>query len=64
MFETLHFRGSDKILKKKKMLKDVELTLGYIEGVLTKGDADMVKKGWHEDCEIVIFKNGKLQSNG
>ena len=35
MFKLLHFRGSDKILKKKKMVKDVETTLAYIDDVLS-----------------------------
>ncbi len=35
MFNVIHFRGSDKILKKKKMLKDVQTTLGYINDVLS-----------------------------
>jgi len=35
MFKLLHFRGSDKILKKKKMMNDVETTLGYIDDVLS-----------------------------
>jgi len=35
MFEILHFRGSDKILKQKKMVKDVTSTLQYIDDVLS-----------------------------
>jgi len=35
MFKLLHFRASDRILKKKKMMKDVETTLGYIDDVLS-----------------------------
>ena len=26
---------------------------GYISGVFLKGDPEMVKKDWHEDCDIV-----------
>jgi hypothetical protein len=33
---------------------------GYIEGIFLKGDADLVKKRWHEECEIVVFKDGEL----
>ena len=33
-FEMLHFRGSDKILKGKKMVKDVKNTMEYIDDVL------------------------------
>jgi len=35
MFEILHFRDSDKILKQKKMVKDVQTTLQYIDDVLS-----------------------------
>jgi len=33
-FEIMHFRGSDKIIKKKNMEKDVKITLQYIDDVL------------------------------
>ena len=33
-FEIMHFRGSDKILKGKNMVKDVKITLQYIDDVL------------------------------
>lgn len=29
---------------------------GYISGVFLKGDPKMVKKNWHEACEIVYFE--------
>ncbi|MFC1725592.1 nuclear transport factor 2 family protein [candidate division KSB1 bacterium] len=50
----------NKVNNEKDAIKKA-IVEGYIEGVITKGDAEMVKKGWHEDCEIVVFKNGKLQ---
>lgn len=34
MFEILHFRGSDQILKEKNLLKDVQVTMEYIDDVL------------------------------
>ena len=33
-FEILHFRGSDEIIKQKKMGKDVQATMEYIDDVL------------------------------
>jgi len=33
-FEIMHFRGADKILKGKNMVKDVKVTLEYIDDVL------------------------------
>ncbi|BBO72683.1 hypothetical protein DSCW_01000 [Desulfosarcina widdelii] len=35
MFEILNFRGSDEILKEKRLLKDVQATMQYIDDVLT-----------------------------
>jgi hypothetical protein len=35
MFEILHFRGSEEILKEKGLLKDVQATMQYIDDVLT-----------------------------
>ncbi len=35
MFEILHFRGSEEILKDKNLLKDVQVTMQYIDDVLT-----------------------------
>ena len=34
MFEILHFRGSDEILKEKRLLNDVQVTMQYIDDVL------------------------------
>ena len=33
-FEIVHFRESDKILKEKRLAKDVKATLEYIDDVL------------------------------
>ena len=34
MPEIIHFRGSDKILRNKNMIEDVQVTLEYLEDVL------------------------------
>jgi len=34
MFEILHFRGSEEILKQKRLLNDVQVTMQYIDDVL------------------------------
>ena len=34
---------------------------GYIEGIFIKGDPECVKKRWHEECDIVVFRDKKLQ---
>ncbi len=46
--------------KEKEIIKKV-IVDAYIKGIITKGDADLVKKGWHEDCDIVIFHKGKMR---
>ena len=33
----------------------------YVNGIFLKGDYKLVKKGWHSDCNIVIFENGRLK---
>ena len=33
----------------------------YVKGIFLKGDYKLLKEGWHPDCNIVIFDNGKLQ---
>lgn len=32
----------------------------YVEGLFLKGDAEMIKKGWHNECDIVYLNKGKL----
>jgi len=71
MFETLHFRGSDKILKKKKMMKDVEFTLGYIEGVLYGSiykreltNQALQEMGWRENGTLNILDGRRYMYKG
>ena len=33
----------------------------YINGVITKGDAELARKGWHQDCDIIVFKDGNMK---
>lgn len=42
-----------------KEIKNV-IVQSYIEGIFLKGDAALVSKGWHPDCDIVILKDGNL----
>jgi len=34
---------------------------GYIEGIFLKGDPERVKKRWHDECEIFMYRNKQLQ---
>jgi len=71
MFEILYFRGSDKILKKKKMMKDVELTLGYIEEVLYGSvykreltNQALQEMGWRENGTLNILDGRRYMYKG
>ncbi len=43
----------------QKEIKKAIIT-GYIEGIITEGDVNKVRKYWHEDCDIVILRGGRL----
>ena len=32
----------------------------YITGVFNKGDASLIKKGCHPDCDVLVFSEGNL----
>ena len=66
MFEVLHFRGSDKILKKKNMLRDVQTTMQYIDdvlaGVLHKRELlrmALDEMDWTRDTESMRIIDGR-----
>ncbi len=70
-FELLHFRESDKILKKKKMIEDVLKTLEYLDTVLyeapNKGELlkqALKDQGWREDGTLNILENRRYQHRG
>jgi len=70
-FELLHFRESDKILKKKKMMEDVMKTLEYLDTVLyeapNKGELlkqALKDQGWREDGTLNILENRRYQHRG
>jgi hypothetical protein len=43
-------------------IKNVKKTVveAYVEGIFLQGNAKLLKKGWHPECDIVIFENGEL----
>jgi hypothetical protein len=70
-FEILHFRESDKILKKKKMMEDVMKTLEYLDTVLfeapNKGELlkqALKDQGWREDGTLNIMEGRRYQHRG
>ncbi len=71
MFEILHFRGSDKILKQKKMVNDVKETLQYIDDVLSgslyKGELSrqaLDEMGWRHNGTLNILEGRRYMYKG
>jgi len=71
MFEILHFRDSDKILKQKKMVNDVKETLQYIDDVLSgslyKGELfrqALDEMGWRHNGTLNILEGRRYMYKG
>jgi hypothetical protein len=71
MIEILHFRDSDKILKEKNMINDVQTTLEYLADVLTgvqfKGELfrqALDDMGWRHDGTLNIIKGRRYMYKG
>lgn len=47
------------IASEKEAVKEA-IVEGYIEGIFIKGDPERVKKRWHEECDIFMFRDKKL----
>jgi len=65
-FELLHFRDSEKILKSKKMEKDVQATLEYVSdclyGTLHRGELlrqALDEMEWRKNDETLIILDGR-----
>jgi len=71
MIEILHFRDSDRILKEKNMMHDVQTTLEYLADVLTgvqfKGELfrqALDEMGWRQDGTLNIIKGRRYMYKG
>jgi len=71
MFEILHFRDSDKILKQKKMVKDVMSTLQYVAdvlaGVIYKRELfrqALDEMGWRHNGTLNILEGRRYSYKG
>ena len=71
MFEILHFRDSEKILKQKKIGNDVKETLQYIDDVLTgihfKGELfrqALDEMGWRHNGTLNILEGRRYMYKG
>ena len=70
-FEIIHFRGSDKILKNKKMEKDVQVTLQYVDDALYGSiyrrellRQSLQEMGWRENGTLNILEGRRYQYKG
>jgi len=70
-FELLHFRDSDKILRDKKMLKDVQMTLEYIDSALYHAHfkGELLRQAlddmdWRENGTLNIIDGRRYQYKG
>jgi len=68
-FELLHFRGSEKILKDKHLIKDVQATLGYLDEVLygSMHRRELLRQAldemeWRHSNETLIILDGRRYS--
>jgi hypothetical protein len=70
-FEIVHFRGSDKIIRKKKLDRDVKATLEYVydalQGSLYRGELlrqALDEMGWRENGSLNILDGRRYQYKG
>ena len=70
-FEILHFRESEKILKEKRLVKDVKETLEYIDDVLygTIHRRELLRQsleemGWRENGSLNLLEGRRYQYKG
>jgi hypothetical protein len=70
-FEMIHFRDSDKIIRKKKLDRDVKATLEYVydalQGSLYRGELlrqALDEMGWRENGSLNILDGRRYQYKG
>jgi len=70
-FELVHFRDSNKIIRKKKLDRDVKVTLNYLSDVLTgtiqRGELlrqALDEMGWRENGSLNILDGRRYQYKG
>ena len=70
-FEIVHFRESDKIIKEKRMTKDIKVTLEYIDDVLcgTIHRRELLRQSleemdWRENGTLNILNGRRYQYKG
>ena len=70
-YQLIHFRNSEEILKKKKMLTDVTQALEYLDNVLQGAfpygsllKEGLAETGWRENGNLIILPERKYQYKG
>ena len=70
-FELIHFRDSDKIIRKKKLDRDVKVTLNYLsdvlQGTIQRGELlrqALDEMGWRENGSLNILDGRRYQYKG
>jgi len=70
-FEVLHFRGSDEVIKKLKLIRNVNETLQFIEDLLQGAQykSELFKMalqemGWRQNGSLRIFDERRYQYKG
>ena len=70
-FEIVHFRDSDKIIRKKKLDRDVKVTLNYLsdvlQGTIQRGELlrqALDEMGWRENGSLNILDGRRYQFKG
>ena len=70
-FEIIHFRDSDKIIRRKKLDRDLKITLNYVDdalqGSLYRGELlrqVLDEMGWREDGLLSILENRRYAYKG
>jgi hypothetical protein len=70
-YQLIHFRKSEEILKKKKMLTDVTQALEYLDNVLQGAfpygallKEGLAETGWRENGNLIILPERKYQYKG
>src|SRR5512139_3582732 len=70
-FELIHFRDSDKIIRKRKLDRDVKVTLNYLsdvlQGTIQRGELlrqALDEMGWRENGSLNILDGRRYQYKG
>ena len=70
-FEMIHFRESDKIIRQKRLDRDVKITLNYLsdvlQGTLQRGELlrqALDEMGWRENGSLNILEGRRYQYKG